>query len=399
MMRNLSSTKKLTLCLSFKRHPFAFLNDLKLQCILVKCTYAIFFVVIFQATFHCILCFLSILDVDSIRPPFLRRSSFEAATGGRRTSNASSVDGTVHSALPANKPVTTGSTSSNEELTNHFDHLRFNETQTPAFASSTMINEMLYRKRPSVPSQSTAPTFHRLDSNSSISSTSSLAAQDRLRPPPPSYSESRFSRRDSSLRPQERRRGSAQGIYQNHGDRVEEIYNGHKTEALNNNIAPAGLTKVRYVGGGSPSQSDSDYNSDDIQVTYSPTTVITADHDKITDHWVSTSSRNRANIATARYNYPSRLGIMSNSESTGSYFVTENLAKPSAGHKDKAHLYASTSALNQTQLASHTLSRSHHSSYSIHTPVLQKRQPLMNRFFNDGQGNWSGDDPIVGSLV
>ena len=310
--------------------------------------------------------------MDSIKPPSSRRSSFEAATGQRRTSNASSADSTVHSAFP-NKPVTTGSTSSNEELTNHFDP-RFAET--PAFASTNMINEMLCRKR-------TNPGFQRLDSNSSISSTSSLR-------PPPSYSESRFSRRDSSLKPQQRR-GSAPGMYHNHGDRIE--VNGHKPETLNNNMAPAALTKVRYVGGGS--QSDSDYNSD---VAFSPTTAVTPDYDKSPDHWVTTSPRNRANITTARYNYPSKIGIMSNSESTGSYFVSDNLSKPHAGHNDKAHLYKSTSALNQT-VVSDTLPRSHHSSYSIHTPVRTKREPLMNRFFNDGRGNWSADDSTVESLV
>ena len=322
--------------------------------------------------------------MDSIKPPSSRRSSFEAATGQRRTSNASSVDSTAHSTVP-NKPVTSGSTSSTEELTNHFDHPKFNET-APAFASSNMINEMLYKKRSNFTSQSSNHAFQRLDSNSSISSTSSL------RPPPPSYSESRFSRRDSSLRSQERR-GSAPGIYHNHGDRIEERLNGHKNEALNNNMAPPALTKVRYVGGGS--QSDSDYNSD---VAFSPTTIVTPDYDESRDHWVSTSSRNRSNITTARYNYPSKCGIMSNSENTGSYFVTDNLPNPHAGHKDKAHLYKSTSALNQS-LVSDTLPRSHHSSYSIHTPVLTKRQPLMNRFFNDGRGDWSVDDSTVESLV
>ena len=340
-------------------------------------------------------CFsLSIVDVDSIKPPSSRRSSFEAATGQRRTSNTSSIDSTVQSELLANKQVTTGSNSSNEEIPNHFDHARFNDT--PAFASSNTINEMLYRKKSNLSSQSSNSGFHRLDSNSSISSTSSVA-QDRLRLPPPSYAESRFSRRDSSQRPLERRRGSAPLTYQNQGERVEEKYAGHKTEALNNNVASAGLTKVRYVGGGSPSQSDSDYNSDDVQITCSPTRIVTSDYDKNTTHWVSTASGNRSNIATARYNYPSKLGIMSNSESTGSYFVTET--KPSARHRDKAHLYASTSVLNQPQLLSGTIPRSHYSSYSIHTPVLQKRQPLMNRFFKDGRGDWPGDDQTVESLV
>ena len=340
---------------------------------------------------------LSIVDMDGIKPQFSRRSSFEAATGQRRTSNTSSIDSTVQSELLANKQVTTGSNSSTEELSNHFDHLRFNDT--PAFASSNMINEMLYRKKSNLSFQSPTPAMHRLDSNSSISSTSSLA-QDRLRLPPPSYAESHFSRRDSSQRPLERRRGSAPLTYQNQGDRVEDKYYGHKNEALNNNVAPAaGLTKVRYVGGGgSPSQSDSDYNSDDVQVTSSPTRIVTSDYDQTSaNHWVSTSVRNKSNIATERYNYPSKLGIMSNSESTGSYFVTET--KPNARRNDKAHMYASTSALNKNQLLSGTISRSHHSSYAIHTPVLQKRQPLLNRFFNDGRGDWSGDDQTVESLV
>ena len=330
--------------------------------------------------------------MDGIKPPSSRRSSFEAATGQRRTSNASSTDSsTIQSTVKANNPVTSGSTSSNEELTNHFDHTRFNET--PAFASSNTINEMLARKRPNITSYSSSPGFHRLDSNSSISSTSS--SHDRRRPPPPSYSESRFSRRESSSLGQERRRGSAPLTYQNYGGR-EDI---HKTETLNNNLIPSVSTKVRYVGGGSPSQSDSDYNSDDVQVTNSPTSLKPSEYDNKTDRWINTSSRDNSNITTARYNYPSKIGIMSNSESTGSYFVSDHLKRPNIGHVDKAHLYASTSALNHVRMVSDTLPRSHHSSYSIHTPILQKRQPLMNRFFNDGRSDWSGEEPAVESLV
>ncbi|XP_028418646.1 uncharacterized protein LOC114544115 [Dendronephthya gigantea] len=313
-------------------------------------------------------------ELDSIKPPSSRRSSFEAATGQRRASNTNSIDNSVNPTLLSDKTVTSGSTSSNEELASPF-YPRFNET--PAFASSTTINEMFYKKRLNVPSQSSNPaSLLRLDSSSSISSTSSL------RPQPPSYSESRFSRRESSLGPHDRRRGSAPGLYQNNVNRaVVERFGGLKTEILNNNTGPtyAGSTKVRYIGGGSPSQSDSDYNSDDVQVTHSPPTIITSD--KTAGHWVSTSSRNRSSITTARYNYPSKLGIMSNSESTGSYFVNDNFIKPHTGHVAKAHLYASTSALNQPQLMiSGSLPRSHHSSYAIHNPVVQKRQPFINRF-------------------
>lgn len=323
------------------------------------------------------------LELDSIKPPSSRRSSFEAATGQRRSSTTN-----PNSTLLSDKIATTGSTSSNEELASPF-HPRFNEV--PAFASSTTINEMFYRKRSNLPSQNSNPaSFYRLDSNSSISSTLSL------RPQPPSYSESRFSRRESSLATQDRRRGSAPGLYQNNVNRaIVERYSGLKTEILNN-TAPtsAGSTKVRYLGGGSPSQSDSDYNSDDVQVTRSPPSIITSD--KNAGHWVSTSSRNRSNITTARYNCPSKLGIISNSESTGSYFVSDNFSKPHTGHLAKAHLYSSTSALNQPRLmVSGTLPRSHHSSYAIHNPVVQKRQPLINRFIGDGRIDWSGDESLV----
>lgn len=330
------------------------------------------------------------LGVDNIKASSSRRSSFEAATGQRRANNSSCIDGmVVQTAIESNKAATsTVSTSSNEELTEEFDHLTFSET--PAFASTTMINEILYRKRtyPSI------PVMQRIDSNSSVSSTSSLT-QDRLRPPPPSYSESRFSRRDSStLTPRERRHGSAAGIYHN---RVENRYNGYKTEALNNNTEPASLTKVRYVGGGSPSQSDSDYNSDDVQVAHSPTTIIDYDR-RNADQWASTTLRERQNNTTSRYNHPRKVGIMSNSENTGSYFITDNLNKSNSGHIEKSHLYASTSALNHTRLVANTLPRSHNSSYSLRTPLLQRREPLMSRFFNDGRGHLV-DGANVESLV
>ena len=112
--------------------------------------------------------------------------------------------------------------------------------------------------------------------------------------------------------------------------------------------------------------------------------------------WLHTSARNRLNIA-ASSNYSSKLGIMSNSESTGSYHLNDRFFSRSNRHgaeeySNGPHLVSSTSAIDVSKGVHH----SHH--YMPKSPGFS-RKPLMRRFIHDGHGEWSDEDEPCTSLV
>ena len=326
-------------------------------------------------------------EVDS-KPSLTRRDSFNAATQQRRTSNTSSTE-SLQSVSRVNpnqaKIIRNGPRSSDGDISNHLDVLTLNPP--PEFAPSTQINEMLHGNK-----SHHRPPLGRLDSNSSISSMSSTV-HEQLRRPPPSYSQSRFSRRQSSLQPQQslERRGSAPGSNYREDEQLQERHPEQKVENPRyNNTTASASTKVRYVGGlSSPTAVDSDYNSNDVRIT------LNDDADS-NSYWLHTSARNRLNIA-ASSNYSSKLGIMSNSESTGSYHLNDRFFSRSNRHgaeeySNGPHLVSSTSAIDVSKGVHH----SHH--YMPKSPGFS-RKPLMRRFIHDGHGEWSDEDEPCTSLV
>ena len=344
------------------------------------------------------------VEMDS-RPPLSRTPSFNAATRQRKTSTSSSTESS-HSVSRVNLCQPSVGRSVDGELSNHVDHLTFDST--PEFSSSSQINEMLYRYKSNSSLPPYRPTYERLDSSNSVSSSSS-AVTDRDRPPPPSYSESHFSRRESSVTSLTRdaRRGSGPGLYYDQGGHVDNRHHDQNCESYaHNNKATSATTKVRYIGGlSSPTQSDSDYNGDDVHNTYNPPpSVMTSNYDdKVTSSWLRASARSRSNIAVAHYNL-SKVGIMSNSESTGYYYVKDmvlnraNIAV-SSDISDKAHLSTSTSAIYQQEPVSGAIPRSHYSGYSPDKSLRLQRNPPVGRFFHDRRGEWVDEDEMCITLV
>lgn len=337
---------------------------------------------------------------SKVKVSLSRRSSFEAATGQRRPSNDGSLDSTTTTHGHGDTPFTSGSTSSNEE-TGVRVHEKIPSLETPAFASTSEINKMLYSNRLKHNLTSSSALMNRLGSNSSTSSISSVF-NDSHRPPPPSYSQSRYSRRDlfqSSTPPLSRRRGSAPGIFHEYSNRLEQRYN-HPPVRNNRSHAVANVTKVHYVSSKeTPSQSDSDYNSDDVTNNHASTMARISYGNKSGTSSRRTSTSSRPAIVEARYNDPAALGIMNNSENTGSYFLHDTLKTAGSMYKEKARVYTSTLGLNHTSYRPETLPRSSHYSTSSRSSNVERRTALMNRFFNDGRGNWSSEGEGCESLV